>query len=233
MDEGKLDKAEFDSFAENYDKILEEQLSFFESGTDYFAEYKAKITRDVVKGQPERILEFGCGTGRNLPFLHEQFPAAKICGCDVSQDSLDMAAANNGFAHLYKFDFEAAKAKYGRYFDLIFVACVFHHIPPRAWRDYMLLMDKLLRANGEIIIFEHNPYNPVTRRIVKKSPFDRTAVLLKPGEMKSLLSDAGFKAIHTRFALFFPGFLKKLRPLEKKIGFIPLGGQYFVHGIKA
>lgn len=228
-----MDKVEFDSFAENYDNILGEQLSFFEPNTDYFAEYKVKITRDIVKGRPERILEFGCGTGRNLPFLHALFPAAEIYGCDVSQNSLDLAAANNDFACLFKFGFEDVALKYTCYFDLIFVACVFHHIPPQLRRDYMRLMNKLLKKIGEIVIFEHNPHNPITLHMVKTCPFDSDAVLVRPGEMKLLLLNSGFKTTRAKFALFFPAFLRKLRPLEKKISLIPLGGQYFVHGTKA
>ncbi len=227
-----MDRVEFDSFAENYNKILGEQLSFFDPKTDYFAEYKAKITRDIIKGQPEHMLEFGCGTGRNLPFLHALFPTTKIYGCDISQNSLDLAAKNNDFAQLFKLDFEDVGLKYAGYFDLIFIACVFHHIPPQLHLDYMRLLNKLLKKKGDIIIFEHNPYNPITLHMVKTCPFDSDAVLIRPGEMKFLLLDSGFKTMRTNFALFFPAFLKKLRPLEKKIGLVPLGGQYFVHGTK-
>lgn len=41
---------------------------------------------------PGRILEIGCGTGRNLVDLAECFPQAQIVGLDLSQDMLDRAA---------------------------------------------------------------------------------------------------------------------------------------------
>lgn len=40
---------------------------------------------------PERILEIGCGTGRNLVELAERFPQAQIIGLDLSKDMLDQA----------------------------------------------------------------------------------------------------------------------------------------------
>lgn len=41
---------------------------------------------------PTRILEIGCGTGRNLVALAEKFPKARITGLDLSTDMLDRAS---------------------------------------------------------------------------------------------------------------------------------------------
>ena len=40
---------------------------------------------------PRRILEIGCGTGKNLVALAEAFPAAQITGLDLAADMLDRA----------------------------------------------------------------------------------------------------------------------------------------------
>ncbi|MCP5474219.1 MAG: methyltransferase [Rhodanobacteraceae bacterium] len=40
---------------------------------------------------PRRILEIGCGTGRNLQALAERFPKAELHGVDLSADMLDQA----------------------------------------------------------------------------------------------------------------------------------------------
>ena len=42
---------------------------------------------------PARILEVGCGTGKNLVTLAERFPKAQIIGLDLSRDMLDRARA--------------------------------------------------------------------------------------------------------------------------------------------
>ena len=42
---------------------------------------------------PARILEIGCGTGRNLAALAQHFPHAQITGLDLSSDMLERARA--------------------------------------------------------------------------------------------------------------------------------------------
>ncbi len=37
----------------------------------------------------------------------------------------------------------------------------------------------VLKKKGRVYIFEHNPYNPVTRYLVATCEFDRDAVLFK------------------------------------------------------
>lgn len=41
---------------------------------------------------PGRILEIGCGTGKNLVSLARRFPSAEITGIDLSKDMLERAA---------------------------------------------------------------------------------------------------------------------------------------------
>ena len=41
--------------------------------------------------RPRRILEIGCGTGRNLAVLAQRFPQAQITGLDLSSDMLERA----------------------------------------------------------------------------------------------------------------------------------------------
>src|SRR5690606_4724903 len=49
---------------------------------------------ETVAGEiesPSRILEVGCGTGKNLAALAGAFPRARITGLDLSADMLDCA----------------------------------------------------------------------------------------------------------------------------------------------
>jgi len=53
---------------------------------------RSGILRKVAaKGSPCRILEVGCGTGRNLAELGRLFPSARITGLDRSLDMLERA----------------------------------------------------------------------------------------------------------------------------------------------
>lgn len=51
----------------------------------------AVIDRVARLGEPKRILEVGCGTGRNLTELAKRFPKAELTGLDVSADMLGIA----------------------------------------------------------------------------------------------------------------------------------------------
>jgi hypothetical protein len=57
-------------------------------------------------------------------------------------------------------------------------------------------------------------------------------MLLKPRELKGLLRENELVILKQKYTLFIPGRLKKLRFLEKYFGFIPIGGQYFIHATK-
>ena len=54
---------------------------------------RSRILRDltVVCPAPRRILEVGCGTGRNVSHLCELYPAATVTGIDLSEDMLRVA----------------------------------------------------------------------------------------------------------------------------------------------
>ncbi len=45
----------------------------------------------AASSQPTRILEVGCGTGKNLVRLREMFPGVDLTGLDLSQDMLEVA----------------------------------------------------------------------------------------------------------------------------------------------
>ncbi len=50
------------------------------------------LRRAARVGHPHRILEVGCGTGRNLVSLRRRFPHAHITGVDLSEPMLQVAS---------------------------------------------------------------------------------------------------------------------------------------------
>jgi SAM-dependent methyltransferase len=115
--------------------------------------------------------------------------------------------------------------------DCVFVSNVFHHILYRDHQIYVDALYKVLKADGQVFIFEHNPYNPVTRFIFKHNDCDSPKGeigrgMLKPRYCTNLLKNAGFSDIQTDYTLFFlkrsPFFMK----LEGLLKWLPLGAQY-------
>jgi hypothetical protein len=79
-----------------------------------------------------------------------------------------------------------------------------------------------------LCLFEHNPLNPLTRHAVNTCPFDENAVLIGAPTMRRRVHEAGFGNARVKYRIFFPHFLRTLRPLEPKLTWLPLGAQYYV-----
>jgi len=117
-------------------------------------------------------------------------------------------------------------------FDIVTAVSVFHHIVPSDRDAALHYCFERLKPGGHLFVFEHNPYNPLTRHLVSRCPVDRDAILLKPKETVARFKRAGFDRVAAEYCLFFPKTLAFLRPLETSLGWLPLGGQYYVCGIR-
>ncbi|MDZ7722765.1 MAG: class I SAM-dependent methyltransferase [candidate division KSB1 bacterium] len=220
-----MPKVDFDEYAEQYDNVLQQNIGKLGKNISYYAEHKVITLQRYLKKQPARILEFGCGTGRNIPFIKLAFPDACVWGCDVSRESLETARTNNPSVSFFHVD---EKPDPLPAMDMVFVSCVFHHIPVDQRDHWMQYIGIILALQGYLFIFEHNPYNPLTQHAVNTCPFDKDAVLLRPAEFKSLLSGALLKHLRTDYILFFPAGLRRFNIFEKYLTRVPFGGQYMV-----
>jgi SAM-dependent methyltransferase len=220
-----MSEPEFDRYAERYDQVLGESIPETLNEDGYFAEYKvALMARHLGENKPFRILDFGCGAGRGLPYLEKYFPDAQLWGYDVSTASLKVAAERTPNATFFTDWKDAGDVR----FDAIIAANVFHHIPRDQRRQALNHCYEALTMDGKMFLFEHNPYNPVTRWIFERCPFDADAEMLS---LKTALQLAGETALKTEqygYTLFFPRPLAFLRRFEKWLKRFPVGAQYYV-----
>lgn len=224
-----MNKSEFDQYAADYDRVLAESFPDGMSESGYFAEYKiALMSKKLGAQSPHRILDFGCGAGRSLPYLAQYFPDAELWGYDVSPESLKFAAQRVPQARLFS-DWQAIEDVR---FDAIIAANVFHHIPAAVRQDALHDCQQALNATGQFFLFEHNPYNPLTRWIFERCPFDADAEMLNLRAALALTQQAGFTREQHGYTLFFPGPLSWLRGLEPYLKALPLGAQYYVQMAK-
>ena len=224
----------FDDIAKSYDKALEDSLGkFCNKDISLFAEYKVKIVASKLSQTPANILEFGCGTGRNNLFMKKWFPESNIYGCDISEKSLEIAMNTNPDV---KYDNiitpEDLFAQYKKPFDCIFISNVLHHIPFDEHQTWIAALYKILSNEGSIFVFEHNPYNPITKYIFNTSDIDKGAVMLKPSYCHNLLKNANFTKLKREYTLFFPWRNSFFEFVEQMFCWLPLGAQYFVWGRK-
>jgi len=227
---------EFDEFATDYDAILDAHVADVGGESSiYYLHQKIELLQELAPAHLDvrHVLDYGCGTGRAGPLVAEAFTGASYTGLDPSGQSIERARHDHGTERVR---FEQLTGKRipleDNTVDLAFAAVVFHHIEPEDHRDSLAELKRVLRPGGLCVIFEHNPYNPLTRKIVRDCPFDEGVTLLRPGYARSLLSDAGLRDVRLSFYLFFPRQLSMLRPLARYLSCVPLGGQYHVSGFK-
>lgn len=223
--------AEFDKYAQDYLATHERNVRISGETPEYFARYKIEEVRRLWSRarlpEPRTILDFGAGVGNSLPHLARCFPDARLTALDVSAESL--AIAMKRFPNAADFvcqegaDIPAAQGS----FDLIFSSCVFHHIDAAEHVQTFQGLKRLLAPAGRLVIFEHNPLNPVTRHIVAGCEFDEDAVLIPARVFKARQHAAGFDKVAVRYTGFFPGPLRALRPLERFLIGAPIGAQYY------
>lgn len=226
-----MQAAEFDRYAQGYLATHARNLRISGEPPDYFARYKIEEVRRLWSRarlpEPRAILDFGAGVGNSLPHLSHLFPTAALTALDVSADSLAIARQRfTGAADFICHEGERLPAP-ERSFDLIFSSCVFHHIPAAEHVDALQRLRRMLRPDGRVVIFEHNPLNPVTRYIVATCEFDADAVLIPSGTLRARQEAAGFTAVEIRYTGFFPGPLRAFRPLERYMTALPVGAQYY------
>ena len=113
-------------------------------------------------------------------------------------------------------------------FDLCYTNGVFHHIPPDQRTKALSSIYNSMKLGGYFCFFENNPFNPGTRYVMNKVPFDKDAVTIKYKEGIKMLETSGFKALNTDFLFYFPKSLGFLRFIESSLEKLPLGGQYHI-----
>jgi hypothetical protein len=109
---------------------------------------------------------------------------------------------------------------------------VLHHVPRDEHRALVETVRSKLRPGGRIVVFEHNPLNPVTRRAVAACEFDDDAVLLWPWQARRVLRSAGLRNVRLDYIVFSPRPLAVLRPLEPHLSWLPFGAQVMVVGAR-
>jgi ubiquinone/menaquinone biosynthesis C-methylase UbiE len=224
---------EFDQYNESYDEAVNRAISFSGQKVESFTRAKADdLLRTIAShfNSPRHLnlLDVGCGIGNYHPLL---IPfVGSVSGVDVSSACIAKAQERNPMVSYTAYDGD--QLPFGdQQFDVTFCICVLHHVPPKRWPQFTREMRRVTRTGGLVVVYEHNPKNPLTRKVVRDCAFDRDAVLLTMAQTRQLLTTAGCSDVSTRSILTLPpigGFVEKLDSLFAKL---PLGSQYCATGL--
>jgi SAM-dependent methyltransferase len=222
---------DFNETKATYRLQIEDTIGFAGQGLDFYTKVKAQYLRELVARElpdvPQpRLLDVGCGHGYIHPELAGGF---RITGVEVAAEVLPLAReANPGVEYLaydgHRLPFDDAS------FDVATAICVMHHVPPAQWQGFAQEMRRVLRPGGLAVVFEHNPWNPATRYVVAHNDIDADAVLLPAPTLRRLLAGAGLARVRTRGILFTPFGSPFFRGLDRRLGWLPVGAQYYAMG---
>lgn len=228
-------KAEFDSYAENYKALLDDPMRnmFAPGGGAYFHRRKHEVIQAYLRSRgltssAMQWLDVGCGLGELLQISAPSFKSA--VGCDPSAGMLQ--AGINCEVVLQpdplKLPFPDAS------FDFVTAVCVYHHVPVADRAELTADIRRVLRPGGTFCMIEHNPWNPVTRLIVSRTPVDENAILLSGGTAAQVVRAGGLAPDACSYFLYFPEKLQRLSMLEAGLlSRVPGGGQYALFSRRA
>lgn len=219
----------FDAYEADYDAALNQGLRLTGESKEYYAEgraghIRARLTRLGL--QPGNCLDFGCSTGSSADFLREGLGINSYTGYDPSADSIaEVERSVKWLGAVFTAQEQALEAKS---FDLAFTNSVFHHIPPAERAHAVRLVWKALKPGGVFAFWENNRWNPAVHWMISRVPFDRDAQMLFSHQGRHLLKQGGLRVLGTDHLFFFHAGMAALRPLERWLRSVPLGGQYLV-----
>jgi SAM-dependent methyltransferase len=216
----------FDDYSTRYEELHAASIAASGESTEYFARYKVQclLRASVPAAQP--ILDYGCGIGNLTTLLTEQF--SDVHGYDPSAESIRLARQRAPGAKWY----EQERDLPDEHFATAVLSGVLHHVVPAERNQLLVRLRPKLKEGGRLFVFEHNPLNPLTRRAVAQCEFDDDAILLWPWEIVAELRNAGFSGVALDYIVFFPRQLSRLRPLEPRLAWLPLGAQTLVCGTR-
>lgn len=154
---------------EMLDGLLREPRAFW---NDFYEDRNKEIPFFKVKGPdenlvsyfengllPKRVLEIGCGPGRNAIYLAKK--GCAVDAIDISQNALswarERAISENVDINLYHsslFEFEVERHTY----DFIYDCGLFHHLAPHRRLSYVETIKKALKVGGHfgLVCFNTN-----------------------------------------------------------------------------
>jgi SAM-dependent methyltransferase len=200
----------FDQYADAYDATVQAAIGASGESVGYFARLKARLAAQVAPARCAEVLDFGCGVGNVARALAVELPGSRVTGVDASLASIEAAARRGGAVFVVNDEaglpFAGERVRWARE------------------------IARVLRPGGRLAMFEHNPLNPLTRRVVRRVPFDAGVRLLGLHEARALVRQSELRVVHTRCYFFFPRWLAALRFLEPALGRLPVGAQHLVVG---
>lgn len=207
----------------------------------YYVEVK---TRHMVRlcrklcGNLKKLdcLSIGCGTGEAEAHYADSFRS--VLGIDYSKGMIEKAKKLGLKNAQFKTMDATQLGLKSSSFDVVVIFNVLHHVSSKKGLiDILKESERVLKNKGLLLVYEMNPYNPVTKHIIRTLSIDKDVTLngfsrnkfpstLSPKQLSILAGNAGLAKVSDYFLIFFPKCIGFLSGFEFLLGKIPFGGLY-------
>jgi SAM-dependent methyltransferase len=214
---------------------MDRVVSFVGLDHDFFTAAKADelvslAERHLGDLQPVNALDVGCGIGLTERFLHGRLE--RVTGVDVAPGVLEVARETNPWARYELYD--GTRLPFDdESFGLAFAICVVQVVPKGRRAALITELTRVVRRDGLVVVFEHNPLNPLTQLVARRCTFGNNVEMLRIGTLRRLFEHSGLAVRDAGFMLVFPKRSSRLLALERHLCRVPLGAQYYVAGSPA
>lgn len=221
---------DFDGWADSYEQTVNQAVAFAGRKHAFYIDVKREhilrlAQRYFADLESRNALDLGCGVGAYHPGLKGRF--RELHGVDVSARSVKLAAMRHPFVRYSTYDGNRLPYEDGQ-FSMVFTIGVMHHVPPVQWASFVAEAYRVTAPAGLMLVFENNPYNPLTQYFVKTCEIDKDAVLLRPAKLRHMFTAAGFTDVFTRTIISVPPDGRFLIRVDSLLGNLPFGAQYYL-----
>lgn len=193
MSQAWQDRWAFDKWAVEYDQDIRKQ----DGGLAFYANYDRVLAETVSYIKGHRIVEIGIGTGNLAAQVLEQWPECSYIGIDQSINMLKEAKKKCPAISLRLGTFLQLPLKNGLY-DTVVSSYALHHCSHEEKELAVLEMDRVLHADGRIVIADLMFENELARTEFEKSCSERQKEELADecfttvDDMRRIFSEAGY-----------------------------------------
>ena len=235
-----MNRSVFDPIARDYEKIHNQNLPPGVRSNEFVTQKAEKISQWILRYRKTgvfRFLDFGCGNGRLMkalmdsdslkPLLKQE--RLQLSGHDTSIESLKEARRIVGDTRIPLVSSMTSFSPEIR-FDMVVCCNVFHHIPPSKRPRIAKTLFRRTTPGAAFVIWEHNPFNPATRALIRICPFDKGVRLMPLRESMDLFESQGFQLDRSAYVHIFPPRWRRFEMvsfLEGELERVPLGAQYW------
>lgn len=116
-------------------------------------------TKDYLPAGSIRILDWGCGVGRNIIHFKKFVSAdALLYGCDVNRKMIEFDSANFKDISFDVVPFSPPTLYQDNYFSLVYGISIFTHIKAFVQEEWIKEMHRILKAQGIFLFTTHGSF---------------------------------------------------------------------------